>query len=68
MRYLLRPRDWIFEKRYRFLCFAKNKGKNTGKNISENLSGKYSQNRLDHVKQPATNTLKELQKEQYKKQ
>ena len=33
-------------------------GKNIGKNISETLSSKYSQKRLDHVKQSAANALK----------
>ena len=42
-------------------------GKNNGKNISKNLSGKYSQKRLDHAKQSATDALKLLQKNQFKK-
>ena len=49
--------------------------KNVGKNISKNVSGKYSpgmlairQKLLNHAKQPATNALKILQREQYKKQ
>ena len=40
---------------------------NTGKNISKNLSSKYSQKLLDHAKQSATDALKLLQKEQFKK-
>ena len=31
--------------------------KNIGKNISENLSSKYSQKRIDHVKQSATDAI-----------
>ena len=42
-------------------------GRNVGKNISKNLTGKYSQKRILHAKQPATH-LKLLQKEQFKKQ
>ena len=30
---------------------------NIGKNISQNLNGKYSQKRLDHAKQDATDAL-----------
>ena len=37
-------------------------GKNIGKNIGKNLSGKYSQERLDHIKQSATDTLKTISK------
>ena len=33
-------------------------GKSIGKNIRKNLSGKYSQKRLDHAKQFATNAPK----------
>ena len=47
-RYSVQPRDGIFL------------GKNNGKNISKNLSGKYSQKRLDHAKQSATDALKLL--------
>ena len=39
------------------MSFAKNMSKNIGKNISKNLSGKYSQKRIDHVKQSATDAL-----------
>ena len=35
---------------------------NIGKNISKNLSNKYSQKRLDHVKQYATDALKTASK------
>ena len=54
MRYSVQHRDRIFHKGYGFLSFAKNVCKNIGKNISKNLSGKYSQNLLDHAKQPPT--------------
>ena len=37
-------------------------GKNIGKTIIKNLSGKYSQNRLDHAKKSATDTLKTTSK------
>ena len=53
-RYSFHPRDQIFVKDYEFLSFAKSIGKNIGKNRSKNLSGKYSQKRLDHTKQSAT--------------
>ena len=33
-------------------------GKNHGKNISKKLSSKYSQKRLDHAKQSATDAFK----------
>ena len=44
--YLVQPRDRIFVKGYRFLCFAKN----IRRNISKNLSSKYSQKLFDHAK------------------
>ena len=62
MHYSVQPRDRIFVKGYGFLSFFKNMGKNIGKNISKNLSAKYSQKRLDHAKQSATDTLKTTQK------
>ena len=37
-------------------------GKSIGKTIIKNLSGKYSQNRLDHAKKSATDTLKTTSK------
>ena len=43
-------------------------GKNSGKNVSKNLSGKHSQKLLDHAKQYATDSLKLLEKERFKKQ
>ena len=49
-RYSVQPRDRIFVKGYGFFSFTKNMGKNTGKN----LNYKYSQKRLDHAKQSAT--------------
>ena len=44
------------------MSFAKNRVKIIGKNISKNLSSKYSQKRLDHAKQSATDTLKTASK------
>ena len=45
-----------------FCFFPKNIGKNIGKNISKNLNGKYSQKRLDHAKQTATDAIKTASK------
>ena len=42
-------------------------GKKISKIISKNLSSKYSQKRLDHAKQIATDTFKMVQKQQLKK-
>ena len=42
--------------------FARNIGKKTGKNISKNLSSKYSQKRLHHAKQSATDVVKTASK------
>ena len=50
--YLVQPRDKIFVKGYGLLPFPKNIGK----------SGKYSQKRLDHAKQSATNAFKTTSK------
>ena len=61
------PRNWIFVKGYGFLSFARNIGKNVSKNISKDLSCKYSQKLLDHSKQSATDALKLVQKEWFKK-
>ena len=47
--------------------FAKNMGKNIGKNISKDLSDKYSQKLFDHAKKFATEHLKLLQKDYFKK-
>ena len=58
MIYSIKPRDRIYVRGYGFLSFAKNMGKNIGQNLSKYLSGKYSQKRLDHPKQSATDTLK----------
>ena len=44
------------------MSFAKNRVKIIGKNISKSLSSKYSQKRLDHAKQSATDTLKTASK------
>ena len=40
------------------MSFAKNTGKNIGRNLSKNVNGKYSQKRLDHAKQSATDAFK----------
>ena len=40
------------------LILFKRMGKNIGKNIRKSLNSKYSQNRLDHAKQSATDALK----------
>ena len=61
-RYLVPPREKIFEKGYGFLSFAKKMVKNTGINISKNLSDKYSQTLFDHAKQSATYALKTTSK------
>ena len=53
MQFSVQPRDRIFVKGYGFLSFAKH-----SKNISKNLSDKYSQKRLHHAKQSATDALK----------
>ena len=57
-RYSVQPRYRLSVKGYGLLSFAKNMPKDTGKNISKNLGGKYSQKRLDHAKQSATDALK----------
>ena len=56
-KYSVQLRDPILVNSNRFLFFSKNMDKNIGKNISKNLRGKYSQELLDHAKQPATNAL-----------
>ena len=58
MHYSVQPRDWIFINGYGFFSFSKNMGKNIGKNVSKSLSGKYSQKRLNHAKQSATDVFK----------
>ena len=50
------------------MSFSKNIGKNIGINISKSLNSKYSQKILDHAKKSATDALKLLQKESFKKQ
>ena len=62
MRYSVQPRDRIFVKGYGFLSFAKNMSKNIGKTISKVLSCTYSQKRLDHTKQSATDAFKTVSK------
>ena len=57
-RYSVQPRDRIFVKGHGILYFAENMGKNIGKNISKSLNSKYSQKRLDHAKQFATDSFK----------
>ena len=56
--YSVQSKDVVFVKGYGFLPFAKNIAENIGKNIIQNLSNKYSQKRLDHAKQSATDALK----------
>ena len=56
------PADWIFEKGYGSLSFAKNMSKITGENIEKNENGKYNQKRLDHGKQSATDAIKTTSK------
>ena len=43
---------------YGFLSSTKNMGKNIGKNTTISLNSKYSQKRLDHAKQSATDAFK----------
>ena len=59
MRYSVQHRDQIFAKGYGLLSFAKN----IGKNISINLSSRYSQQRLNQLKNLPQIYLKLLQKE-----
>ena len=59
MRYSVQHRDQIFAKGCGFLSFAKN----IGKNISINLSSRYSQQRLNQLKNLPQIYLKLLQKE-----
>ena len=42
-------------------------GKNIGKHMSKTLSGKYSQKRLNHTKQSATDTFKTVSKRSIQK-
>ena len=58
MRFSIQPIDRIFVKGYGFLPVAKNKGKNIAKKISYDLRFKYSEKRLYHAKQSATDALK----------
>ena len=57
------PADWIFEKGYGSLSFAKTMSKITGENIKKKENGKYNQKRLDHGKHQLQMQLKLLQKE-----
>ena len=41
-----------------FLFIAKNMGVDIDENINKNIRGKYSQKRVDHAKQSATDVLK----------
>ena len=50
-----------------FLSFAKNMDRSIGKNISKNWSSKYSQKRLDHAKQSATDVIKTTPKRETQK-
>ena len=58
MHFSIQPIDRIFVKGYEFLSVAKNKGKNIAKKISYDLRFKYSEKRLYHAKQSATDALK----------
>ena len=60
MRYSIEPEDKIYVKGYGFLSFAKKMG--------TNLSNKYSEKLLGIAKKLTTDTIKLLQKEQFKKQ
>ena len=46
---------------------TKNIAKNMSKNISKTLSGKYSPKLLDHAPQFATDALKNVTKDQFRK-
>ena len=61
-RYSVQWRDWIFVKGYGFLSFTRNMRKIIGKIIRKNIGSKYSQKRLDHAKQSATDALKTASK------
>ena len=67
-RYSVQPRDRIFVRDYVFLSFSEIMGKKIGKHISKCLSGKCNQKLLDHAKKSATDAIKFLQKEPFKKQ
>ena len=67
-RYSVQPRDRIFVRDYVFLSFSEIMSKKIGKHISKSLSGKCSQKLLDHAKKSATDAIKFLQKEPFKKQ
>ena len=54
MRYSFEPRDRIYVKGYRLLCFAKNIGKR--------LSNKYGQKLLDSAKKSTTDAIKTASK------
>ena len=63
--YPVQPTDWVFVIGYRLLY--KNLSKKIAKNTIEILRSKYSQQFLDHAKQPATASLRILHKYKYKK-
>ena len=48
-------RLWVF-------IFCRNMRKNINRNIAKNLSSKYSQKRLDHAEQSASDALKTVSK------
>ena len=60
LRYSIKHKDRIYVKGYGFLFVAKNMGKN--------LSNKYGQKLLDRAKKSTMDVIKQLQKEQFKKQ
>ena len=54
-RYSVQTRENIFK---RLWIFVFNMGKNIGKNVSKSLNCRYSEKRLDHAKQSATDFFK----------
>ena len=55
MRYSIEPRDRVYVKGYGFMSFARS------------MSNKYGKKLVDTAKKSATDAIKLLQKEQYKK-
>ena len=67
MRYSIEPKERRHVKGYGFLSFARNIGTPAAK-FAKNMSDKYSQKLVDTAKKFATDAIKLLQKEQFKKQ
>ena len=67
MRYSIEPRERRYVKGYGFLSFARNIGTHRTK-VAKNMSKKYNQKLVDTAKKPATDAIRLLQKEQFKKQ